>query len=134
MMDDLRKGITERREAIKSNIYKSITNKEEVTMSDEARAFHDDIQKGEVEVITREDLRETYGDRFFAKGNVDELNARLEGLIKKGEEESISEDEYEFLTANLEATEGLILKAMPVASEGAQKYVPVYVAIAKEED
>ena len=130
-MDDIRKSITERREAIKANIYKSFTNAEEVTMSDGQRAFQDDIVKGEVEVVSQDDLKETYGNRFYFKKGVDELNTRLEELIKKGEDESISEDEFAFLESNLEATEGLILKAMAVPTAGnSQKYVPVYVALA----
>lgn len=132
-MDNIRKGIQEHKEAIKANIYKSFTNAEEVTMSDEVRAFQDDIVKGDVEVVTQDDLRETYGNKYFMKGNVDELNGRLETLIKKGEDSSISEEEFSFLEANLEATDGLILKAMAVPTAGnSQKYIPVYVSVSEE--
>lgn len=128
-MNGLREGIEARRQMISDNIMKSMTNKEEVFKTEEQENFEKSIKTGGVEVITMDDVNESYGGKYFQKSDVDKVNAQIDELIVKGETDNISEEEYNFIEGNLEASKELVLKALviPQAGEG-QKYIPVYVA------
>jgi len=96
----------------------------ESVKSDEQVAFETSIQKGEVEVVSVDDLKESYGSKFFKSEDVNAFENQLESLIKKGQDSALEEAEWDFLEKG--RTDMDALEAVAVATP--KGYARVYVA------
>lgn len=112
-----------------ANIIKgNITNADEVLKSDAEVAFEEEIKKGEVEVLTMEDVKESYNNQFWKGEDIATVEANIETVIKKGEEEYLEEDEFDELEKAMEDFNSLERKAVVAVQKGnAQSYREIYV-------
>ena len=112
-----------------ANIIKgNITNADEVLKSDAEVNFEEEIKKGEVEVLTMEDVKESYNNQFWKGEDIATVEANIETVIKKGEEEYLEEDEFDELEKAMEDFNSLERKAVVAVQKGnAQSYREIYV-------
>lgn len=119
----------------KSIIAGNISNKEEMLKSDTQVEFEDKIRKGEVEVITQEDVKETYGDNFYLRGDIEAVENKIEETITKGEEDFIEQEEWDAIQTTRNQLEGLVSKAIVIQKGDKTSYLEIFVkAEAENED
>lgn len=116
----------------KAHILSGFTNVDEVLKSEHQEQFEDSIKKGEVDVISQDDIRDTYSDTFFKGEDVRKFEDELEGLIKKGEDNYLTEDEWEYLAKGRADVEALERKAVAIEKGGRTEYHEVFVAATPE--
>ena len=114
----------------KAQIMSQFNNSSEILKSEHQLEFEESINKGEIEVISLEDVTESYNDTFFAKSDIDKFEGQLEELIKKGEDEYLDESEYEALVDGRNDVDSLLCKAVALDNGG---YAEVYVRPASKE-
>ena len=102
----------------KSIIANRFSNRDEVLIPDSIRAFSEIVEKGEVDVLTKEELENKYDNQVMYKANYDKLGEALDNLVKKGEEDYLTEEEFDSLEKGLEDYRGLIRKALPIGKDG----------------
>lgn len=120
-------GYVPQSEIVKGNIVRNFKNVDEVLKSEDERAFEESINKGDVDVVTQDDLKDTFDDKYFTKGDIEKFDANIDALIKKGEDSAISEEEYDFIVKSIAERESLIEKALVVQVGEKQKYYPIFV-------
>lgn len=113
---------------IKGNIH----NADEVLKSNDEVNLENAIHKGEVEVISMEDIKETYGDRFWKGEDVAQVEKNIESLIQKGENEFLEEEEFDALTKAMEDINTLDRKAVAMKRGNAIVYKEIFVQKAAE--
>ncbi len=111
----------------KAHIMGNFANSDQVLKSEDQLDFEDKVKKGEVEVITLEDVKEDYGDKYFLKSDIDKFEDDLEVLIKKGEEEFLTEEEWDALSKGRADIEKLEAKAIAVQKGDKSGYLEVLV-------
>ena len=90
-----------------NNIAKKFTNSEDMLKSAKVDSFEDGIRKGEIDVITMEDIQNTFGGTFYKGEDIDTLENNLEELITKGQESYLTEDEWNTLSKGREDVDSL---------------------------
>ena len=110
-----------------NNIAKKFTNSEDMLKSAKVDSFQDGIRKGEIDVITMEDIQNTFGGTFYKGEDIDTLENNLEELITKGQESYLTEDEWNTLSKGREDVDSLLKKAIIVPKGNTQEYKEVYV-------
>ncbi|MAT11561.1 MAG: hypothetical protein CMM02_11190 [Rhodopirellula sp.] len=110
-----------------NNIAKKFTNSEDMLKSAKVDSFEDGIRKGEIDVITMEDIQNTFGGTFYKGEDIDTLENNLEELITKGQESYLTEDEWNTLSKGREDVDSLLKKAIIVPKGNTQEYKEVYV-------
>ena len=121
-------------EVMKGRILKGISNASEVLKTDEQVAFEDLVTKGQVEVVSMDDIKETYGDTFWKGEDVKAVEGNIEALIKKGEDEFLEEGEWEQLEKAMSDVNSLERKAIAVPFNGGHTYREIYVKPATSEE
>lgn len=116
--EDLQKGI----------IASNFENADEILKSEHELKFEDDIRKGEVDVITTDDLKEDYSDEYYTAKDVAKFESELDSLIKKGEEDFITEEEYDSLVNGRADIDDLERKAVAFKKGDVDGYVEIFVS------
>ena len=110
-----------------NNIADKFTNKADMLKSNKTESFEDGVRKGEVDVVSLEDINNTFGGTFYKGEDVDSLENSLEDLIKKGQDTYLTEDEWSTLSKGREDVDSLLRKAIIVPNGKTQVYKEVYV-------
>ena len=119
-------------EVMKSIIAGNISNASEVLKSDSQTQFEDLVRKGEVEVVSMDDIKETHGNQFWKGEDVAVIEGNIEKLIKKGEDDFLEEGEWTALQKAMDDIAALERKAVAVPSNGGHEYREVFVNKATE--
>jgi len=122
--EDIQKGI----------IASNFSNANEILPSKGAVKFQEDIKKGEVDIISTDDIKSDHGNKYYTASDIEKFEGVLEGLVKKGEDDHLSEEEFEFLSKGREDIDGLERKAVAVKKGEVDGYVEVYVSPKSEDD
>lgn len=118
----------ERDDVYMANIIKgNIVNADEVLKSDAEVTFEESIRKGEVEVLTMDDIKESYNNTFYKGEDIATVEANIDALIQKGSEHYLEEEEFELLEKAMYDFSRLDRKAVAVQSGGTQKYREIFV-------
>lgn len=120
-------------EIMKGIIAGNFSNANEVLKSESEIEFEDLVAKGEVEVVSMEDIKESYQNRFWKGEDIAAIETAMEALIKKGEEEFLEQEEWEQLEKAMEDIKSLERKAVAVQVNGGHSYREVYVQASKED-
>jgi hypothetical protein len=115
----------------KSIIADRFSNRNEVLIPDSIREFNDSVEKGEVDILTKSELEGDFSGQVMYKENYEKLGFALDNLVKKGEDDYLTDEEFNALEKGLEDYKGLIRKALPVVKDGTNDvltHVEVYVA------
>jgi len=115
----------------------NISNADDVLKSEKELSLEESIRKGDVEVISMDDLKESYNNTFYKGEDIDTMGKNLDILIEKGESEYLEEDEFEALEKGLADYRALERKAIATPRGEGVAYKEVYVmpvAEATDED
>jgi len=111
-----------------ANIIKgNITNADEVLKSEKEVQFEESIRKGEIEVVSMEDIKDTYNNTFYKGEDVAKVEASVEALIKKGEDNFLEEEEFESLEKAISELNILERKAVSIQKGDGKSYREIYV-------
>lgn len=122
--EDLQKGI----------IASNFENTDDILKSEQELKFIDDIRKGEVDVITTEDLKEDFNDKYYTASGIAKCEQAMEALIKKGEDDHLTEEEYESLTKGREDIDRLERKAVAIKKGDVDGYAEIFVEPKSEDE
>ncbi len=111
----------------KNIIATKFSNSTDVLKSEKVQSFEEGIRKGEIDVVSMEDIQNTYGGTFYKGEDIDQFENNLEELIKKGQESYLTEDEWNTLSKGREDVDSLLKKAIIVPKGSTQEYKEVYV-------
>ena len=114
-------------EVMKDRILKGMSNATDLLKSDVQNELEDLVKKGEVEVVSMDDIKETYGNQFWKGEDVSAIEDNIEALIKKGEDEFLEEDEWNALEKAMADIKLLEKKAIAVPFRDGHTYREVYV-------
>ncbi len=120
-------------EVMKGRIMKGISNASEVLKSDAQVEFEELVSKGEVEVVSLDDIKETHGNQFWKGEDVTLIEENIEALIKKGEDDFLESEEWTALQKAMDDIKTLERKAIAVPFNGGHAYREVYVRAVAEE-
>lgn len=126
---------TEKQSEIYSrNIRKAFSNADEMIKTDDQIKFEDSVRKGEVDVVTFDEIKENYGNKFMTEPQLAEFDRKCDELIAKGEnpETPLTGEEFEALEKALESRKLLLKKAVPSDPFGRKGYLPIYVTETNE--
>jgi len=115
-------------EIIKANI----SNSDEVLKSEQEVSLEEAVTKGEVDVISIDDINETYNNEFYKSEDVKKIEANMDALIEKGESDHLTEEEFAELEKAMADIKKLERKAIAVPKGDTHTYREVYV-MAQEE-
>lgn len=120
---------------IKGNVINGISNAHEVLKTDTDLKIEEEVQKGEVEVISMDDVKESHGNVFWKGEDVAAINAKCESVIEKGEKDFLGEGEWADLEKAMDSIKELERKAIAVPFRGGHIYREIFVRpIEKKED
>lgn len=114
----------------KANIASNFTNLKDSLLSDDMYAFQEDVRKGNVEVLTADDLQKSFGNQMMYKPQHTALGEKIDELIEKGQTSYITEEEADFVEKGGAIYRNALKKALPVHKEGGGEvlaHVEVYV-------
>jgi len=116
--EDIQKGI----------IASNFTNTNEILKSEQVLKFEEDIKKGNVDVITNDDLKEDYDNKYYTAKDVSKFEGELDALINKGETDFLTDEEYESLEKGRADIDGLERKAVAFRKGEVDGYVEIFVS------
>ena len=122
-------------EVMKGIIMKGISNSSEALKTDEQEMFEAIVKAGDVELLSADDIKNTYGDSFWKGEDIANIKKSIDALIKKGEEDYLEEDEFNELEKAMNAVHGLERKAIAVPFRDGHIYKEIFVdpSLKKEE-
>lgn len=81
--------------SIAKGILAGFSNVDEITKSEEEIKLQDSLRKGEIEIISVEDLKENYNGVYLTKEKLEKAQSDVDSLIEKGEKSFVTEEEVE---------------------------------------
>lgn len=81
----------------KANISEKFTNLKESLLPDDVYAFQQEVEKGNVDVLTEDLLEKSFGGKMMYKPQHTALGEKIDELIQKGETTFLTEDEADFV-------------------------------------
>mgnify|MGYP007028080230 CR=1 FL=1 len=115
----------------KANIAEKFSNLKESLLPDNMYAFQEEVKKGNVDILTKDDLEKSFGGSVMYKPNYVKLGEDLDRLIEKGETSFMTEEEFDFVEKATPVYRNMIRKALPIHKDGTDEvlaHVEVFVA------
>jgi hypothetical protein len=101
-----------------------------IEKSEQEIEFENQISKGEIDVVSADDLKESFGGVFYKAEDVAKLENQIDTLIEKGQKEYLEEEEFNVLEKSTKD----FSKLEQVALVTPKGYVKVFVQKQEQEE